>query len=312
MGADLSIYGMFKGTGSTGFGYNSTTDDVTEGLDLSGKTYLVTGCNSGLGEDTVRVLAKRGARIVGAARTIDKATKAMAPLAGEGHIPVACELSEPASVRAAVTTVIESGVPLDGIIANAGIMALPKRQLQYGYEMQFFTNHVGHFILVTGLIDQLVDTGRVVMLSSYGHTMTWPEGVRLDDLASEEKYARFENYGQSKLCNLLFARHLATRLPKPTQTANAVHPGVIATNLGRHMPAVVNGAFKVLGPVFATKMVSQGAATQTYVAVHPDSASVNGEYWSDCNVVKSIRHGADPVLAAALWEKTEEIVAGLA
>jgi len=304
----MSLYGFFKSNGPSGFGYNSTAEGVTDGRDLSGKTYLLTGCNSGLGLETMRVLTLRGARVVAAARTVEKAASASAGMDGE-IVPLACELSEPASARAAAETVVAAGYELDGIIANAGIMALPKRTVQHGLELQFLTNHIGHFLLVTGVLGQLTADARVVMLSSAAHTGTFPEGVRLDDLDAAGEYSAIRNYGQSKLANLLFATELSRRLPAG-QMAHAVHPGVIATNLGRHMPGVVQTLFRGLGNVLALKTIPQGAATQTYVATHPDVTG-NGNYWADCNVAKSSAHGRDEALAAALWDKTEALVAAL-
>ncbi len=305
----MSLYGMFRGIGPTGFGHNSTTDEVTEGLDLSGKTYLLTGCNSGIGNDTLRILCERGARVLGAARTIEKADAACLVAPGEA-IGVACELSEPSSVRSAVQTVRDLGHPLDGILCNAGVMALPERTLLHGYEAQWFTNHVGHFMLVTGLLDELSEAGRVVMTSSYGHRMTYSEGVRVDDLSAEGGYDQWQAYGQSKLSNLLFAKHLSTLL-KPGQTANAVHPGVIATRLTRHLNKAIDGIYMAVGPALFTKTIAQGASTQVYVAVHPDAAKFNGKYFADCNVKTPSGHGEDANLAKALWEKTEEVVANL-
>jgi NAD(P)-dependent dehydrogenase (short-subunit alcohol dehydrogenase family) len=304
----MSLVGVFKGKGPTGFGYNSTAEEVTAGVDLAGKTYLVTGCNSGLGLETVRVLGLRGARVIGTARSVDKAREALASVKGT-HVPVACELSEPAVVRAAVATIRELG-PLDGIIANAGIMALPKREVKHGYELQFLTNHIGHFLLVTGLLDRLTPAGRVVMLSSGAHHNPYPEGVRLDDLDAAKGYDTWQAYGQTKLANLLFARQLAKRLPAG-QTANGVHPGVIATNLTRHMNPVVQGLFSTVGPAVFSKTVPQGAATQCYVAVNPAAAAITGEYWVDCNVATSSTYGRDDALAAALWAKSEAIAAAL-
>lgn len=190
----MSLATLLTPNGKNGFGAGSTAEQVTDGYDLSGKTFLVTGCNSGLGLETARVLSMRGATVVGAARTEEKAREALAPL-GKANIPVACELSEPASVRAAVAAVAERAPRLDGLIANAGIMALPERQLKYGYELQFFTNHVGHFMLVTGLLSQLTPSARVVILSSSAHQRTYPEGVRFDDLAADRGYTPWGAYG---------------------------------------------------------------------------------------------------------------------
>ena len=306
----MSLYGLFRGKGTTGFGYNSTAEQVSQGLDLSGKTILVTGSNSGLGLETVRVLLARGARVIAAARTAQKAEEATGGM-GARVVPLACELSDPGSVRAAIKTVAESGHQLSAVIANAGIMALPKRQVAHGIELQLFTNHFGHFILVTGLLDRLTDDGRVVILSSAAHTGTYRGGIRFDDLDAAKHYTAWGAYGQSKLANLLFARELATRLPKPGQTANAVHPGVIATNLSRHMPSLVRAVFSTVGPAVALKSVGAGAATQVYVAVHPDAQRTNGEYWADCNVKESSAYGRDMAMAKQLWQVTEEIVAKL-
>ena len=306
----MSLYGLFRGKGTTGFGYNSTAEQVSQGLDLSGKTILVTGSNSGLGLETVRVLLARGARVIAAARTAQKAEEATGGM-GARVVPLACELSDPGSVRAAIKTVAESGHQLSAVIANAGIMALPKRQVAHGIELQLFTNHFGHFILVTGLLDRLTDDGRVVILSSAAHTGTYRGGIRFDDLDAAKHYTAWGAYGQSKLANLLFARELATRLPKPGQTANAVHPGVIATNLSRHMPSLVRAVFSAVGPAVALKSVGAGAATQVYVAVHPDAQRTNGEYWADCNVKESSAYGRDMAMAKQLWQVTEEIVAKL-
>ena len=305
----MSLTTLLAPKGKNGFGMSSTAEQVSEGLNLSGQTWLVTGCNSGLGLETARVLALRGATVIGAARTEDKAREALTPIGGR-TFPVACELSDPASVRAAVAAVKAQVGPLHGIIANAGIMALPKVERKYGYELQFFTNHVGHFMLVTGLLDHLGPTGRVVMLSSAAHTRTYAEGIRLDDLGAERGYTAWGAYGQSKLANLLFTRELAKRLPAG-QTANAVHPGVIATNLSRHMAAPVQVLWNSVASWLFLKDVAQGAATQVYVAVNPGASSITGEYWSDCNVARSTPHGEDMALAAALWKKTEEIVASL-
>lgn len=305
----MSLYGLFQKPGANGLGYNTTAEEASEGVDLTGRTYLLTGCNSGLGLETMRVLCLRGATVVAAARTVEKAEAAGATLDGE-TVPLACELSEPASVRAAVQEVLDSGRTFDGIIANAGIMALPKLTVQHGLELQFLTNHIGHFLLVTGLLERLTPQGRVVMLSSTAHTGTYDEGIRLDDLDGGGGYSAWGAYGQSKLANLLFARELSRRLPAG-QTANAVHPGVIATNLSRHMPSVVTALFGALGPMLALKTIPQGAATTLYVATHPDAAATTGEYWADCNVAPSSDHGQDAALAEALWKKTEELVAGL-
>jgi NAD(P)-dependent dehydrogenase (short-subunit alcohol dehydrogenase family) len=294
----MSLLQHLKGKGPSGFGYGSTAEEVTAGLSLHGKNILITGCGSGLGQEAARVLALRGARILGTARTLDKARAALAPLGGDA-VPLACELADPASVRGCVEAVRALGLPLDALICNAGIMALPVRQQAFGVELQLFTNHVGHFILVTGLLDRLAEDGRVVMLSSAAHTMAPREGIRLDDLAASHGYSTWGNYGQSKLANLLFAKELARRLAGTRRTANAVHPGVIQTNLGRHMPPLARLVFGLANPL-VLKSVPQGAATEVFVAVHPSVAGVSGAYFADCNVARPRAIADDPALARAL------------
>jgi NAD(P)-dependent dehydrogenase (short-subunit alcohol dehydrogenase family) len=300
----MSLVSRFTRPGPSGFGYASTADEVTRGLDLHAKTFLLTGCNSGLGRETLRVLTVRGARVVATARSLDKASQACADVSG-ATLPLGCDLGDPASVQACVAQIKAEGIQLDAIVCNAGIMALPKLEQLHGYEKQFFTNHIGHFALVTGLLTELTPEGRVVMVSSDAHRRAPREGIQFDNLSGERGYRPWTAYGQSKLANLLFARELSRRLPRPRQTANALHPGVIATNLTRSLP-VVDLAMRVLTPL-ALKSVAQGAATQCYVATHP-ALSTNGEYFSHCNVARSSRRGRDGELAVKLWEASERIL----
>jgi WW domain-containing oxidoreductase len=295
--------------GASGFGYASTAEEVTAGLDLRGKKILITGVNTGLGAESARVLALRGATILAAARTLDKAAAACRTL-GASAIPLACELSEPASVRDCVADVKARGLQLDVILCNAGIMALPKRTLHHGQEMQFLTNHLGHFALVTGLLDQLSERGRVVMLSSAAHELAPKNGIQFDDLTLSRNYEGWVAYGQSKLANLLFARALARRFAASQRTANAVHPGVIYTELSRHMSNPLRKVFSLAsGQLFKT--VGEGAATQCYVAVHPAASGISGEYFMNCNIARPSRYGRDDALSGRLWEVSERILAEL-
>jgi WW domain-containing oxidoreductase len=305
----MSLVSRLTPDGPSGFGANTTAEDVTQGLDLTGKTYLVTGVASGLGQEAMRVLTLRGAKVLGTARTLDKARQACAA-AGARAVPVACELAEPASVRACVEAVKQEGSRLAGLICNAGIMALPTLQKAFGYELQFFTNHIGHFMLVTGLLDRLADDGRVVMLSSAAHHQAPREGIQFDNLSGDKGYGAWANYGQSKLANLLFSNELARRLQGTAKTSNAVHPGVIATNLSRHMNPLARFGFGLMGPLFL-KTVPQGAATETYVATNPALAGVSGKYFADCNQKAPRADALDPELAKRLWTRSEEIVAKL-
>lgn len=306
----MSLYEMFTSNGENGFGYGTTAEQATDGLSLEGKTMLVTGCNSGLGLEAMRVLALRGARVIGTARSLEKAKEACASVKGSS-IPMACELSDPKSVRACVAEVKAQGLKLDAIIANAGIMALPKLEKTFGVEQQLFTNHIGHFMLVTGLLEQLTDEGRVVMLTSSAHTMAPKGGIEFDNLAGDRNYGAWKMYGQSKMANLLFAKELARRFEGTKKTANAVHPGVIRTNLGRHMSPVMNAVGGVLGSLFQ-KSVPQGAATEVFVAASPKAAGISGKYWADVNVAKPRSDAEDAAVAKKLWDVSEEIVSKLA
>ncbi len=305
----MSIYGWFAGKGPSGFGYNSTAEEVSEGLDLRGKRYLVTGATSGIGFETARVLGLRGATVLTSARSEEKATAAFKGLQGT-FVPVAIELSDPASIGSAVNRLNAEGQPLEGILCNAGIMALPKNEQKFGIELQLFTNHVGHFILVTGLLPRLSPTGRVVMVSSAAHLRAPAAGVELDNLSGARGYTPWGSYGPSKMANLLFARELGRRMAGSGQTANALHPGVIATNLTRHMSGMAQAAWSMAGPI-ALKTIPQGAATQTWALVHPDAGKLRGEYLADCNVATSNARGQDMALAGRLWTETERIVASL-
>jgi NAD(P)-dependent dehydrogenase (short-subunit alcohol dehydrogenase family) len=305
----MSLYSMFAGKGATGFGYGSTAEQVTDGVSLAGKTIVVTGCNSGLGLETMRVLAKRGAHVIGTARTEAKANEAGKSVGGK-TTGVACELSDPSSVRAAVKTIAGMGAKLDAIIANAGIMALPKLETSHGYELQFFTNHIGHFILVTGLLDSLADDGRAVIVSSEAHRNAPEGGIQFDNLDGKKGYAPWTAYGQSKIANILFAKELAKKLAGTKKTANALHPGVIKTNLTRHMNPIVAAGFAIGGAV-VLKSIPEGAATETYVAVNPGAKGITGEYWSNCNIATPRADARDAALATKLWQRTEEIVAAL-
>jgi NAD(P)-dependent dehydrogenase (short-subunit alcohol dehydrogenase family) len=302
----MSVLAILKGKGSSGYGYGSTAEVVTQGLALKGKNFLVTGSTSGLGRETVRVLAQRGGRVFATGRTREKAAAACERVPGV-IVPVECELSSPQSVRSCVAFLKQEGVPLDAIIANAGIMALPKLEQAFGYELQFFTNHIGHFILITGLLEQLAEAGRVVVLSSGAHKAAPSVGIEFDNLSGARSYHPWRAYGQSKLANLLFAKQLAQRLNGTGKTANAVHPGVIATNLSRSMPAFARAALAIAAPL-ALKNEAEGAATQCYVATRPELAGVSGQYFADCNVAQSSALSNDRALAARLWEESEQIV----
>ncbi len=305
----MSLLSLIKPKGSNGFGYGSTAEDVTEGLSLKGKNILVTGCNSGLGKETLRVLAKRGAHVFGTARTAEKAQSAGAEVGGDTSA-FACELSNPESVRSCIQAIQKTGKKLDAIICNAGIMALPNLEKSHGYELQFFTNHIGHFILVNGLLNQLTENGRVVILSSEAHRNAPPEGIQFDNLDGNKGYQAWANYGQSKFANLLFAKELAKRLQGTGKTANALHPGVIRTNLSRNMNFGVRTVLGIVEPL-VLKTIAEGSATQCYVAVNPQASSISGQYFADCNIASPRPDAENQDLAKKLWEVSENIVTKL-
>lgn len=287
------------------FGKTSTAEDVTAGMDLTGMTALVTGCNSGLGYETMRVLALRGAHVIGAARTMEKAEKACASVEGRTS-PLAVELTDYPGIVAAADDVAAMDTPLDMLILNAGVMALKELRLANGVEMQFAVNHVGHFLLTNRLLDQVTAAkqGRVVVVSSSAHHGAPEEGIQFDNLDGAKGYRPRQAYGQSKLANGLFSRELARRLADTTATSNSLHPGVIPTNLWRHLPP---RNMDTSEPRYKT--VPEGTATQCYVATSPELERVTGYYFDDCNPAEPSAHMQDDAMAAQLWAVSEELVA---
>jgi NAD(P)-dependent dehydrogenase (short-subunit alcohol dehydrogenase family) len=290
------------------FGRSSTAEEVTEGLDLSGMTAVVTGANSGLGYETMRVLALRGAHVIGTGRTLEKAEVACASIDGKAT-PIVLELTDLESCATAAEQIRALGMPIDMLILNAGIMALPDLQQVNGIERHLWVNHFGHFAFSTPLLDQVVAApqGRVVTLSSLGHIWAPDGGIEFDNLSGEAReYDKNKMYGQSKLANGLHAFELARRFEGTNATANAVHPGIINTNLVRHMETWQKVFGKLLGWIFM-KSTEGGAATQTYVASNPAVAELSGYYFADCNPVVPDPKMEDPQLAARLWEVSEEV-----
>ena len=292
------------------FGRESTAEDVTRGMDLSGRTALVTGANSGLGLETARVLALRGATVICAARTEEKARGVCESL-GENTTPSVFDLADWDSIVGAADLIRARGTPIDMLICNAGIMELPELEQVYGLERQFVVNHLGHFILVNQLLPQVLAApqGRVVMVSSGQATRNAPpEGIQFDNLSGEKGYTPAGGYGQSKLANALCSLELSRRLQDQAATSNAIRPGVIPTNLGRHMPAWKTFALKNLGGSF-TKTLGEGAATQVYVATAPALAQTSGYFFEDCNPIIAGGFTEDREMASRLWRVSEELTA---
>jgi len=289
------------------FDEDSTAEEVTAGIDLSGQTIAITGCNSGLGFETMRVLCLRGAHVIGIARTQAKADAACADIEGK-TTPMFLDLADWPSVVACAERIRGLGIPLDGLITNAGIMALPELELVNGVERQFAVNHLGHFILINQLLDTVLAApqGRFTILSSLAHRRA-ENGIEFDNLDGSKHYSPWGAYGVSKLANALCSRELARRISDTSATSNSVHPGVIATNLGKHMPTWQQWAAKILGPFFM-KEIPEGAATSCYVATSPDLVGVRGFYFADCNVDPGeTPYMQDDEMAARLWQVSEEL-----
>lgn len=285
----------------------STAEEVTAGLDLSGKTIVITGINSGIGYEAMRVLTMRGAHVIALARTQEKAGQACHSVAGK-TTPLACELSDLDSVKACAEKIHAMETPIDALICNAGIMALPELTVKDGLEMQFLTNHMGHFLLVYLLQDAVKKAkGRIVMLSSEGHKMTVKGGIGFDNLDGSQGYNPWKFYGQSKLANLLTALAFNERLKGDGVTANGVHPGVINTNLARNVGGVIGKVLQMkpaqylLENVFG-KSIPQGASTECYVAVHPDVAGKGGRYFADNREARASYYGRNMKLANRLYD----------
>ena len=291
------------------FGARSTADKVLAGVDLTGKRILVTGCNSGIGFETMSALSANGAHVIGLARSLDGA-KAACNSAGPSSTPVACDLADLDSVAAAADTVRGLAGPLDAIVANAGIANLPTLQTRYGMEMQFLVNHVGHFALVNALLDRVRDgSGRIVIVSSSASiNQAPPEGIMFDNLDGSRFYDPRVFYGQSKLANALFAKELSRRLGDRGIAVNSLHPGATkATRLNRN----ITGPLKVVLSVAELFMKSapRGAATQALLAASPRVSGITGEFWANCRIATGNPLLQDLGLAERLWDASHEMVA---
>jgi len=289
------------------FNSSSTAEEVTAGIDLTGLTIAITGVNSGLGYETMRVLALRGAHIIGIARTREKAEQACAGIEGE-TTPMYLDLADWASVVRCADSIRALNMPLDGLITNAGIMALPELELVNGVEKQFAVNHLGHFILINQLRGPVLAApqGRFTLLSSAAHRRA-RSGIDFDNLDGSKHYDPWEAYGVSKLANALCARELAAQISHTDATANSVHPGIIMTELMKNLPAWQQWGAKYFGRLFF-KTIPEGAATTCYVATSPGLVDVRGFYFSDCNIDEGYTaYMHDDAMAAKLWQVSEEL-----
>jgi NAD(P)-dependent dehydrogenase (short-subunit alcohol dehydrogenase family) len=317
------------------FGAESTTEDVLKGVDLKGKRILVTGVSAGLGVETARALVAHGADVVGAARDLGKAKRATSEVSkaaaetGTSFELVELDLASLKSVRAAADRLVADGRLFDVIIANAGVMATPFGKTADGFETQFGTNHLGHFVFVNRIAKLIKDGGRLVNLASSGHRFS---NVDLNDPNFETTpYEPFVAYGRSKTANILFAVEFDRRHRDRGVRAVAVHPGGVQTELARHMdPAHLEQMVKQINEQaaaegkrpFQFKTVFLGAATSVWAAVVAPAEEVGGRYCENCHVSAVVADDAplgmldegvrgyalDPQNAAALWKKSEELV----
>ncbi|KAL0400733.1 UNVERIFIED_CONTAM: Short-chain dehydrogenase, chloroplastic [Sesamum latifolium] len=311
--------GYLAEKGVSGFSATSTAEQVTEGIDGSGLTAVVTGASSGIGAETARVLALRGVHVIMAVRNLSAGHEAKEAIMNQ--VPNAkvdameLDLSSLASVRKFASKFDSLGLPLNLLINNAGVMATPFMLSKDIIELQFATNHVGHFLLTNLMLETMKKTaleskqeGRIVNVSSRRHKFSYSEGIRFHKINDQSGYNSLSAYGQSKLANVLHANELARRLKeeKVEITANSLHPGAIATNLFRHH-SFVNGLVAAIGK-HVMKNVEQGAATTCYVALHPDVKGMTGKYYADCNLAETSLQANDQELAKKLWDFTCKLI----
>lgn len=317
------------------FGATSTTDDVLSGVSLKGRRVLVTGVSAGLGVETARALVAHGAHVVGAARDLAKAgrateqVRAAAEQGGGAFELTALDLADLASVRACADRLNAQGAPFDLVIANAGVMATPFGHTKDGFETQFGTNHLGHFVLVNRIAGLMRDGARLVNVSSAGHRFA---DVDLDDPNFEHTpYEPFVAYGRSKTANILFAVAFDARHRARGVRATAVHPGGIMTELARHMaPGEIEAMVSRINEQaaaegqkpFQFKSIPQGAATSVWAGVVAGADAVGGRYCENCRVSDVVpddqpislvnagvrAYALDPARAEALWTKSEDMV----
>ncbi len=308
---------------SSPFNAHSTAYDVVNGLDLTGKTAIVTGGYSGLGLETVCALSGVGASVIVPARDVAKAATALAGL--ERAEVVAMDLTDPSSIEAFASGFLARDIPLPILINSAGVMATPLFRDGGGHEGQFATNHLGHFRLVKALWPALVKArgARVVSVSSRGHQIA---GVDFEDIDFQRRsYDRWVAYGQSKTANVLLAVELDRRGKDDGIRAFSLHPGQILTNLARHLSAEEIAGFDALDaegkpivdPDRGMKTPQQGAATSVWAATSPLLAGKGGLYLEDCNIApvhagdpgrKGVApYAMDPAAAARLWELSDRM-----
>ncbi|XP_018512562.1 short-chain dehydrogenase TIC 32 B, chloroplastic isoform X1 [Brassica rapa] len=342
----MGLYSLITGRrGPSGFGSATSAEEVTQRIDATHLTAIITGGAGGIGMETARVMAKRGVHAVIGARNIGAAENAKAEILRQNtnarvtllHL----DLSSVKSIRAFVRDFHALHLPLNLLINNAGVMFCPYQLSEDEIELQFATNHIGHFLLTNLLLDTMKTTaktsgveGRILNLSSIAHIYTYKEGIKFDSINDICCYSDKRAYGQSKLANILHANELSRQLQEEgvNITVNSVHPGLILTNLFQHtallmskfslcFPRIISFKFSLLFaliPIFTGflkffsfylwKNIPQGAATTCYVALHPTLKGVTGKYFADCNEVTPSKLARDETLARKLWDFSVKLI----
>lgn len=277
---------------------------------LTGQTVLITGANTGIGKETAADLAKRGAKVIIACRDLQKAEAAVEEVIQRSNnqnvVCMKLDLADTKSIREFAKAVNAAEPKLNILINNAGVMVCPYGKTADGFEMQIGVNHMGHFLLTYLLLDLIKRSApsRIITVSSMAHS--WGT-INLEDINSEKGYDKRRAYAQSKLANVLFTRALAKRLEGTGVTAYSLHPGVVQTDLWRHLNGPQQFVMKMVSPF--TKTSAQGAQTTIYCAVEPTLENESGGYYSDCAPASCSAAGKDDELAQKLWELSCQMLA---
>lgn len=302
-----------KGIPRSTFTGASTAEEVTEGIDLSGRVAVVTGCTSGIGLETMRVLASRGAYVIGSSRSLERAEEACRSVVGVTS-PVSLDLGNFESVVQCAESIRAMKVPIDMLICNAGYLGGGnEKQLIDGVEKHFVINHLGHFIFVNRLLDRLfiAEQGRIVSVASRtAYTDAPSDGILFDDLNFSYDYSDRMAYGHSKLANVLFSLRLSTLLKGTRISCNSLHPGIIDTEIDRNFNSFMQFGMKMYAAV-GGKTIQEGAATTCYLATNAALATTTGAYFEDCNAVTVLgnNHMHDVPMSEKLVQVSEEITA---
>jgi len=319
MGNTINLYlNSESSQRNNGFAWKTTAEEAIGNISLDNKTIIITGSNSGIGKESARVLSKHGAHVIMACRSLDRGREALKEI--QDASPNArvqllqLDISSLESIRRFVTEFNKLNRPLDVLLCNAGVMATPYSKTADGFEMQFGTNHLGHFYLTNLLLPKLSQAAphaRVVVVASAGHRM---QAVDFDDLGAEKMYQKYfgtwKAYGQSKTANVLFALELNRRLRENNiGFAVSLHPGGFASELQRHTDGITTKVFD-WSLYYVGKTIQQGAATSVFCCSNPqiEEKNLGGKYFSDCNEAVPIAHASDPETAKRLWTVSEQLV----